>query len=174
MSSVSEGAKVRSEWVITRYKDHDAYLRGEPTTVVDANGVELPAVSRVSGNLLLNEGIGLALDLIIGAGGTPYNNANTRLGVGDSTTAAAATQTALQAATNKAWVGMEAGYPSRSAQTVTWRAVFGTSAANFDWREFTVVNATDDTGTNLNRKVDTQGTKAAGQTWTLDLQITLS
>lgn len=69
---------------------------------------------------------------------------------------------------------MESGYPSISAQTITFRSVFGSGDANHDWNEFTAVSAADDTGDNLNRKVSDQGTKASGQTWTLDLQITFS
>jgi hypothetical protein len=69
---------------------------------------------------------------------------------------------------------MEATYPSRTGQTVTWRAVFGSSDANQAWKEFTVSNSNSNSGTNLNRKVSDQGTKTAGQTWTLDLAITLS
>lgn len=158
------------KWTIRKFHgdidaDYSKWLKGE------AQPFE---VSEVADNLLLNEGIQLLLDLLIGAGGTAYNNTNARLGVGDSSTAESASQTALQAATNKAWAGMEATYPSRASQTVTWRAVFGTSAANFAWNEFTIVNAADDTGTNLNRKVSSQGTKASGQTWTLDMTLTIS
>jgi hypothetical protein len=69
---------------------------------------------------------------------------------------------------------MEATYPLVSAQTVTFRSVFATGDANYDWNEFTAINASTDTGENLNRKVSAQGTKAAGQTWTLDLAITIS
>jgi len=52
--------------------------------------------------------------------------------------------------------------------------VFATGDANYDWNEFTVANANSNAGDNLNRKTSTQGTKAAGQTWTLDLTITFS
>jgi hypothetical protein len=53
------------------------------------------------------------------------------------------------------------------------RSVFGSADANYAWNEFSVRNgATADK--NMNRKVEAQGTKASGQTWTLDLQITLS
>ena len=52
--------------------------------------------------------------------------------------------------------------------------VFGSGDANYSWQEFSVANASSGTGTNLNRKVSNQGTKASGQTWTLDLAITLS
>lgn len=161
--NVKESIKIQKRWVIRRYADQGAYKRGEAYDV-----------SRFDGNVLLNEGIQLLEDLLIGAGGTVYNNANARLGVGDSNTAESASQTGLQAATNKTYKAMESGYPSRTSQTVTWRAVFGADDANYNWREFTVVNAADDTGANLNRKVSDQGTKAQGQVWTLDLEITIS
>ena len=164
----------QTRWMIRRYADDAAYQAGTPTPVVAADGNELPAVSEIEGNLLLNEGIALLLDLLIGAGGTAYNNANSYIGVGDSSTAEAASQTALQAASNKTYKAMEATYPSRASQTVTWRAVFGSSDANYAWAEFTIVNANSDTGTNLNRKVSSQGTKASGQTWTVDVSITIS
>lgn len=77
-------------------------------------------------------------------------------------------ETGLQAASNKAYVGMEATYPQVSAQTATWRAVFDGDTANYAWNEFTVDNGT----TSLNRKVDNQGTKGVGQIWTLELKIT--
>lgn len=131
--------------------------------------------SLIPGNLLLNEGINEAWNLICAAGGTTaYNNANAQLGVGDSTTAAAATQTDLQAATNKLYKGMEAGFPtSGSTQKATWKSSFGSSEANFAWQEFSLRNgATADK--NLNRKVQAEGTKTSGQTWTLTLDITLS
>ena len=69
---------------------------------------------------------------------------------------------------------MEATFPTNASQKVTFRAVFTSAEANYAWQEFTVTNTTDDTGDNLNRKVSDQGSKAAGQTWTVDLEITFS
>lgn len=154
----------KTVWHIRRYKDDDAFERQEPYSE-----------SVVDGNLLLNEGIAVVLDLACGLA-TPdaFSEANAYLGVGDSSTAEGAAQTALQAASNKLYKAMETGYPQRSGQTVTWRSVFGSSDANFDWNEFTVANGSTDAAVNLNRKVSAQGTKASGQTWTLDLSITLS
>lgn len=153
-----------TRWIVRKYSSEADYLAGvKPYQTVEANG-----------NLLLNEGIAVLLDL--GAGlATPnaFSNANAYLGVGDSTTAAAATQTGLQAATNKLYKAMEPGYPQRSAQTVTWRAVFADADANWAWEEVTVANGNSDASVNLNRKVQSLGTKASG-TWTLDLEITLS
>jgi len=138
--------------------------------------VEPYEVSEFEGNCLLNEGINQLLLLLVAGGGDAYDNTNTYLGVGDSNTAAAASQTALQAVTNKFWSAMEATYPTDPpvSQQVVFRSVFADGEAQYDWKEFTVVNAATDAGENLNRKVSDQGTKAAGQEWTLTLTITLS
>lgn len=160
---VSEKLSYKTKWVIRRYADDENYKRDNPYSV-----------SEIDGNLLLNEGIAELWDIACGLGTpTAFSNANARLGVGDSSTAEAATQTDLQAATNKTYKAMETSYPSRSSQTVTWRSVFGTTDANYDWNEFCVDNGGTALKT-LNRKVSAQGTKASGQTWTLDLSITLS
>src|SRR3972149_69403 len=60
----------------------------------------------IEGNLLLNEGITALQNLLIGAAETAFNNANSYLGVGDSSTAASAGQTGLQASTNKLYKAM--------------------------------------------------------------------
>jgi len=155
--------KYKTRWLIHKFTNDQAFKDDKPYEV-----------AVVDGNLLLNEGIQEVLNLMCGLGSpTAYNNANAQLGVGDSSTAESASQTDLQAVTNKTWKGMEATYPSRTNQTVTFRSVFGSADANYSWNEFSVRNgATADK--NLNRKVSAQGTKASGQTWTLDLQITLS
>ncbi|MFL0773156.1 MAG: hypothetical protein AB8A39_00150 [Prochlorococcus sp.] len=136
----------------------------------------LPAddVVSVKDNLLLNDGIGLLLDLLIGAGGTAYSAGNAYIGVGDSTNSASASQDALEAASNKDFQGMTGSYPTRVAQTVTWGAVWGSGDGNFAWNEWTISNSNSDSGTNLNRKVASLGTKAAGSSWTLTVTITVS
>lgn len=163
-ASLLDVTKLEKKWTIKRYANKEEHRKGN-------NYSE----SIIEGNLLLDAGATNILELITG-NGTPvvWNNANARIGVGDSSTAEDSSQTGLVAATNKAWVAMEATYPQVSGQTATWRAVFDGTTANFDWREFTIVNTSDDTGINLNRKVSSQGTKASGQIWTLDFSITLS
>jgi len=72
------------------------------------------------GNCLLNSGIDEMWDLITGvvSGATHiYNNAAAQIGVGDSDTAADATQTDLQAATNKTYKAMESGYPTSTSHS---------------------------------------------------------
>ena len=127
----------------------------------------------IAGNLLLNEGIQELWDLAIAAGGTTaYNNANAEIGVGDSNTAATATQTDLQAATNKLFKAMVASYPIRTNQTVDFRSDFTSGEANYAWAEWGIRNG-NTRNKNLNRKVESLGTKATG-TWTLTASVTLS
>ncbi len=152
-----------SQWTIKKYENDQAFEDNNPYSV-----------SHIKDNILLNEGIGEFLLLLTGGTATAFSNANSYLGVGDSNTAEAATQTDLQAATNKLYKAMSTTYPSISNQTITWRAVFTGAEANFAWNEFTVANASSGSGKNLNRKVSAQGTKTSGQTWTLDLSITWS
>ena len=152
------------KWTLRKYASDAAYQRGEaPYETVE-----------ICGNLLLNEGIGALALLLTGGAATAFNNANSYIGVGDSATAAAASQTGLQAVTNKDYVAMAATYPQIASQTVTWRGVFDGNTANYAWNEMSVANGNSDAAVNLNRKVSAQGTKTTGQTWTLDLSITFS
>jgi len=145
-------------------------------------------VKEVEGNLLLNEGIQRMMDMTMIATVTsnqtasnPWSNANAFLGVGDSSTAEAATQTELQAATNRFYKAMNATYPSRSSQTSSFQSDFTTAEANYAWAEWAIAaGATTASGsgfttgtTNLNRKVASLGTKSTG-TWTLTGQVTFS
>lgn len=108
-----------------------------------------------------------------GTTGTSFDNANAYIGVGDSTTAFAATQTDLQAATNKLRKAMDATYPTTAANVLTFRSTFGTSDANYAWQEWGVFNASS-AGTMLNRKVESLGTKPSSQTWQFTVTLTLS
>lgn len=164
MNAIAEVINPRPVWTVTKFEDDGAFERGEHYEK-----------SIIEGNLLLNEGITEFLSLLTGGAATAFSNASARLGVGDSTTAAVATQTALQAATNKLYKAMEAGYPNVTGQSVNFRSVFGSAEANFAWEEFSVMNGADETtAKNLNRKVSAQGTKASGQTWQLDLTVSFS
>lgn len=123
------------------------------------------------GNCLLNTGIDEMWDLIVGDSANHFNNTGAQIGVGDSNTAAAATQTDLQAATNKTYKGMDSGYPTSTTQKATFKASFGASEANYTWNEWVVRQSTSVKC--LNRRVDSMGTKSGG-TWTLEVSITLS
>jgi hypothetical protein len=123
-------------------------------------------------NIGLNAGLALMLDLLIGAGGTSFAHANARICVGDGTTAAVATQTDLQG-TNKLRKAVDTSYPTRSAQTVTWQATFGSTDANFHWQEWCLANSASG-ATVLNRKVADMGIKESGETWIATATITAS
>jgi hypothetical protein len=109
----------------------------------------------------------------IGAAVTAFNNANSYIGVGDSTTAFSAAQTDLVAATNKLRKAMDATYPSGGSNVITFRSTFGTSDANFAWQEWGVFNASS-AGTMLNRKVESLGTKTNTQTWQFTVVLTFT
>lgn len=109
----------------------------------------------------------------VGESVTAFNNANAYIGVGDSTTAFSASQTDLQASTNKLRKAMDSGYPTRSNNTMTFRSTFGTSEANFAWNEWGVFNASSG-GTMLNRKVESLGTKTSAQSWQITVDVTLN
>lgn len=108
----------------------------------------------------------------LGEAVTAFNNANSNIGVGESTAVFAATQTDLQGASllRKA---MEATYPTRSGNVMTFRALFGTAEANWAWEEWGVFNAAA-AGVMMNRKVESLGTKSGTQSWQLTVQNTLN
>lgn len=115
--------------------------------------------------------VDLARDMIADAivGGSSYtkfSSANAHIGVGDSSTAFASTQTDLQAATNKLRKPMDATYPQRSANVITWRATFATAEANFAWNERGILNAVSGSQM-LSRKVVSLGTKTSSASWQL-------
>lgn len=164
MSLINDNIKWQPKWFIDKYRIKKGCKKK----------LELYETEEIDGNLLLNEGIGELLNLLIGGTATAFNNANTYIGVGDGTTAAVATQTGL-AGTNKTYVVMDTGYPQISGNVVTFSSTFGASVGNHAWREFTVANGNSDTAKNLNRKVESAlRTKVSPDTWVIRLQITIS
>jgi hypothetical protein len=109
----------------------------------------------------------------IGAAVTAFNNANSYIGVGDSTTAFAAGQTDLQAATNKMRKAMDATYPNGATNVLTFRSTFATADANWAWQEWGIFNAASG-GTMLSRKVESLGTKTNTQTWQFTTVLTFT
>lgn len=143
------------------------------------------------GNLLMYGGASCQWETLIGNGTatagqalTYFSNAQAAIGVGDSSTAAAATQTNLQGAAspaNRVRVAMDATYPVHTDGTavgnasISFRSTFGTGVANFAWAEWGVFNsATDATGRMLNRKAESLGTKTSAATWTFTVTLSLA
>ena len=173
--SLRERLSGKAKWTVFKFVDPDGKIYEKLRAGADPRDLKPYSVEEIKGNVLLNEGIGLLIDIITGIDTTSnkWDSANAHIGVGDGTTAEDASQTGLQG-TNTAFKGMDSGYPTRDGNKAIWRATFGGTEANFAWEEFTVVNASDDSGTNLNRKVVSKGTKAEGETWTVQLEITFS
>jgi len=109
---------------------------------------------------------------IIGEAVTAFDNSNAYLGVGTSSTAFNATQTDLVGA-SKFRKAMEATYPQRSTDVLTFRALYATNQANFAWEEWATFNAST-AGTMLQRYVESLGTKTTAQSWQLTVDITVS
>ena len=152
----------KCQWLLTKY---------------DKSGL-IEGTEAGAGNLLMSAGVTSLFTLLTGGAGTVFNAANSYIGVGDSATASAATQTDLQATSNKTRVVMDTGFPKVGvaggllANQVQFQATFNTSTANYVWNEFGVFNAST-AGTMLNRAVSALGTKATGS-WTLQVLISIS
>lgn len=108
---------------------------------------------------------------IIGDSFTAFNNANAHLGVGNGTTAFNASQTDLVGA-SKTRKAMDATYPSRATNVLTFRSTYGSSDGNHAWDEVGVFNAAS-AGDMLCRVVQALGSKSSG-TWTLTHTVTVS
>lgn len=140
------------------------------------------------GNLLMYGGASCLWQCLLGNGTatagqvlTYFNNAQSAIGVGDSSTAAAATQTDLQAASNKLKKAMDSTYPQHTdattsgAASVVFRSTFATGDANWAWQEWVVGNSTTAaTGRILNRKVESLGTKTSAASWQFTVTLTLA
>jgi hypothetical protein len=106
------------------------------------------------------------------AAATPFSNANSAIAIGTSTTAFAASQTALVA--EAARVACDATYPNVTNNQIFARSTFGTGTGNVAWEEWGLFNNQSTGGTMLNRKVESLGTKPGTQTWQFTVTITLT
>jgi hypothetical protein len=137
--------------------------------VIERDGVR----ESLGHNDLTITGLRHALDLIFTSATPRLDSAHAYIGVGDSQTPFSSSQTDLQATTNKVLRPMDATYPSRSAQTVTLRATFGSSQANFDWKEWGIYY-NDGSPHLFSRRVQSLGTKTSPSIWRLYAEVTLS
>lgn len=122
---------------------------------------------------LTNSALTYIAQAIINDSPTFFNNANAYLAVGDSTTAFTASQTDLQATTNKLRKKVDATYPTRDNNSLTFKATFNTTDANWNWNEWGVFNASTE-GVMLNRKVENLGTKTSSATWVFTVTLTFT
>jgi hypothetical protein len=144
-----------------RGREPEFYARFKPYEVIEGEG-----------NVFTSAGVGLMLDLLMGAGGTVFSAANARVGVGDSSTAENASQTDLLGS-NKLRKAMDATWPSRSGVVLSFQSSFGSTDANFTWNEWGIFNSASG-ATMFNRKAQSFGTKASGTTWALQIAISVT
>lgn len=144
-------------------------------------GADVVGTVDEAGNLLANAGINRLGSLLIGGGGQAYDATHTAIGVGDTNTAAAASQTDLSAAVNAAnrYVQIVDSTPTFSVQVLTCVATFATGNGNFAWAEWAIGGNTASaaaaiTAPMLNRKVAALGTKTSAAAWTFTVTITIS
>lgn len=114
--------------------------------------------------------VNLARDIIgdaITQGGTygKFKAGRARVGVGNSSTAFAATQTNLLGTALRKLVNI--GYPQRSANVLIFQAAFELAEANFAWQERGIFNAGGTGGQMLSRNVASMGTKTNAESWVL-------
>lgn len=169
-------AEWRVDWTV------DKYTGAWTPAQIAAGDAESALYERLEreGNLLLTGGASALWERLIGTAVTAFDNTNAFIGVGDSTTAAATTDTDLVAATNKLRKAMDATFPSHSdstsvvgAKSITYKSTFGTADANFAWQEWGIFNAST-AGRMLNRKVESLGTKTSAATWALTITLSLA
>jgi hypothetical protein len=174
---------------VDQYRERFGKAEGERRFFLDHEATDR---LEVDGNLLMYGGASVLWECLIGNGTgtaaqtlTYFNNANAAIGVGDSSTAEAATQTNLQAGTNGYRQVMDSTYPlhtdgtSSPSATITFKVTVGTSNANFSWNEWGIFN---DVGTGspptghrmLNRKVSSLGTKTSAASWAFTVTVTLA
>jgi hypothetical protein len=164
---------------VFKFKDEDGEVcrlarLGRPLNeILSLFNDRLVEVKEVRGNVFLNEGINYIWRALNGQTITPFNSSNSYVGVGDGTTSADPSQTGLQG-TNKLYKLVDSGYPQISGTNFIFQATFGPTEANFSWNEWTVANGSGDTAINLNRKVESLGTKSSGSTWILQVTLTIS
>jgi len=167
----------------TRWVARQSGIRHPQGRHFEAADLEPYETVEAAGNLLTTAGLQRLTNLLIGAGGTALTNTTARLGVGNSSTAAAVGQTDLQAAAgaaNRYFMPQDATYPTAVNGVVTLKSTWATGDGNFVWAEWcsdigtaTVTAGATVNALMLNRAVQALGTKASGS-WVLTSTITIS
>lgn len=141
---------------------------------------DLYEVIEGEGNLLMYGGASALWHRLIG--GTTvvaYDDTNSRIGVGDSSTASTATMTDLQAATNKMRKVADQTHTDGTvvgSASMTFVSTFATGDANWVWNEWAIFNgdgANTVAGRMLCRRVEALGTKTSAATWQLTITLSL-
>lgn len=143
-------------------------------------GVDSYETTEVVGNLITNAGWTRLMNLLTNQGATQALDAtHARIGVGNSNTAEAYTDTDLGAAAGSAnrWFQLVSGAGTLGTRTLTYAASFASGDGNMSWNEFGMDFGTASgntvTAPLFNHKAGiAQGTKVAGQVWSASAVLT--
>lgn len=175
-------------------------FRGSLAEVLHACGAPEDGVREESGNLLVTQGLDQITKLLQGVSATALSNTHGICGVGNGTTAATTSDTALTAdnSANAFYQSFDASYPTQSNGVMTGQSTFASGNANFAWNEWCWATSTGTVGASTstilhttsgsggwttsttqylwNHKVPASslGTKASGASWVFTTTITLS
>lgn len=182
--NLKEHGKVKAMWKIYKFLGDFPHMTAEQ---IMAKGIKPYEVLEYGPNLMLNDGYNnVILQALVGAAPTYLNGTDGCMGVGDSSTGASASQTALQAASNHLWVLLSATPTVGSNQQLVASASFSTSQANWTWNEIMLGTTTTPaslpsnsaappaTAYVINRLVTGMGTKVSTATWVATVTITFS
>lgn len=114
--------------------------------------------------------IAIASLLVGDAAIVAFNQTNARIGTGDSSTAFAASQTDLQASTNKLRKGLDSA-PIRTSNSIDYTATFGLAEGNYAWNEIALFNAASGDYMATRRVITGFGTKPGTEQWTVTLTV---
>ncbi len=169
--------------VVSKYDDDMVGFTANVLDVARPSGDQLAECCtpyetvEVEGNLLTTAGLTRITQLLIGTSANTLDVTRARLGVGDTSTAAAVGDTTL--GTNQYFRVFDSTYPSQNTGVITFQSSFGSAEANFAWQCWGIdvgtptVTSSATVGTLINRKVSSLGTKSSG-TWVLNVTITFS
>lgn len=180
----AQGLRWRCHTKVEKWNVEDYHAGGKPYAVEETEG----NILTYGGADVMWLGLKAGLSASTGLKNTYFNNANAAILVGDSTTAAAATQTDLIAtseSTNRCVKGMEATFPTHTtgaagstSSKMLFKSVFSSAFGNFAWREWGIGNHLSSTlpypGRLLNRKVQNLGTKTSAGVWALTITLSLA
>lgn len=185
---IVDSCHAHTVWTVERWGEYDTQfltreLGYEPKADdFKTHGIEPYRVTEVVGNLITNAGWTRLMNLLTNQGATQALDAtHARIGVGNSNTAEAYTDTDLiaSAGSTNRWFQLVTGAGTLGTRTLAFSASFASADGNFAWNEFGIDFGTASgntvTAPLFNRKAGiAQGTKTLGQVWTTTATITFS
>jgi len=185
---VQEASTGTTLWRVDRWDEEQTrrltQLLGRQPAVRDflCAGMAPYETTEVAGNLITNAGWTRLMNLLTNQGATQALDAtHARIGVGNSNTAEAYTDTDLAAAAGSAnrWFQLVSSAGTLGTRTLSLSATFGINDGNFAWNEFGIDFGTASGNTVsaplFNHKAGiAQGTKTSGQTWSAAALLTFA